>query len=356
MTADIECSCGETFQVDASLAGSRLPCPNCGQMHSLVRSREDGASALDAPAGTVPPEPPGDRNVVSAPVVGAILAVLVICLALLWALLAGSEGTGDGMGRGQGTGIGDGIGAGEGNGAGTGTGNSGDGPGAGTAGDGTGQAGGPDRSGSAAATQPTGTGQPTTQPVVRDVRIVRLPTVLEGDKKAALPPPPTGPPSGTSGTSGGGSTGRSNVGEDPGARGDISFTLVWGYSIGRQGRDMRGGPDVDIWVMDPRGQVLSTSREGFALGPTPDGGRIDHDDLGGWGTGNGGGPERVYWPKGRAPAGKYTYGIVWYEGIGSANYTVKVYIGNTPHITKTGRVVAAQRRRRITLGTVEARP
>ena len=112
---------------------------------------------------------------------------------------------------------------------------------------------------------------------------------------------------------------------------------------------------MDMWIVDPNGHTLSTSRDGRALGPTPDGGRIDRDDLGGHGEGDGGGPERAFWPKGKAPRGKYTYGVRWYKGIGVAKYTVRVYIGDTLHETKTGTISASDEGRRIELGTVTSR-
>lgn len=115
------------------------------------------------------------------------------------------------------------------------------------------------------------------------------------------------------------------AGHDPGYRGDISFVLVWSYA----GSSRYRGPDIDVWVTDPRGQTLSSSREHLGLGPSPEGGEIDIDDRGGWGDGwgqgDGGGPERVYWPETKSPVGTYTYGVRYYIGNGIATYTLRVY-------------------------------
>jgi|GEM_PF-2274059 len=119
---------------------------------------------------------------------------------------------------------------------------------------------------------------------------------------------------------------------DPGGRGDISFVLTWTHS----GSSRSEGPDIDMWVTDPNNYTLSTSRNGYSLGPTPNGGRIDHDDLGGWGSGDGGGPERAYWPTGSASRGTYRFGVRYYQGTGTAAYTFRVYVGTTAVRTYTG--------------------
>ncbi len=115
-------------------------------------------------------------------------------------------------------------------------------------------------------------------------------------------------------------------------QGDISFILTWTHS----GSSRSEGPDIDMWVTDPDGYTLSSSRNGYGLGPTPNGGRIDHDDLGGWGDGDGGGPERAYWPTGQAPGGTYIYGVRYYQGDGAASYTLKIYFGSNLYRTETG--------------------
>ena len=125
-------------------------------------------------------------------------------------------------------------------------------------------------------------------------------------------------------------------GADPGARlddgstGDPAFTLTWSHDQGDE------GPDIDLWVRNPKGQLVSTSRDGYGLGPTPEGGAIDRDDLGAHGSGTGGGPERAYWRQGSAPSGTYTYGVRYYQGDGTANYTVRVYINGKLEEKKTG--------------------
>ena len=87
---------------------------------------------------------------------------------------------------------------------------------------------------------------------------------------------------------------------DDGTVGDPAFTLTWSHDQSDE------GPDIDMWVRDPNGSVLSTSRDGYSLGPTPEGGAIDRDDLGAYGAGSGGGPERAYWLPGSQPGGTYS--------------------------------------------------
>jgi len=91
-----------------------------------------------------------------------------------------------------------------------------------------------------------------------------------------------------------------------------------------------------MWVTDPNGYTLSTSRNDYSLGPTPNGGVIDHDDLGGWGSGDGGGPERAYWPTGSASTGAYTFGVRYYQGDGTAYYSLRIYFGTTLYTSYTG--------------------
>lgn len=133
----------------------------------------------------------------------------------------------------------------------------------------------------------------------------------------------------------------------------MSFTLTWQYDLDRQGEDGSGGPDIDIWVLDPLGQRINTSTEPpISVGPTPQGGRADRDDRGGYGTGNGGGPERIFWPEGRSPGGVYRYGVRWFRGKGSARYVMKVYLGEELVDTKTGLLASSDAGKNIELGSV----
>ncbi|MBC2713396.1 MAG: hypothetical protein HGJ94_21080 [Desulfosarcina sp.] len=117
----------------------------------------------------------------------------------------------------------------------------------------------------------------------------------------------------------------SSEGTDPGAVlsdgtvGNPVFTLTWSHMESNE------GPDIDMWVIDPNHVMLSTSRDGASLGPTAEGGAIDFDDQGETGDGDGGGPERAFWPAGQMPAGVYTYGIYYYTGSGEADYTFRIY-------------------------------
>lgn len=141
-------------------------------------------------------------------------------------------------------------------------------------------------------------------------------------------------------------------GEDPGfvlddgSSGDPAFTLTWSHDQSDE------GPDIDMWVRDPKGQILSTSRDGYSLGPTPEGGAIDRDDLGAHGGGTGGGPERTYWRQGSAPSGTYTYGVRYYQGEGTADYTLRVYVNGDLVATKTGSFSSPGSR--VQLGQIDA--
>ncbi|MCG3171860.1 MAG: hypothetical protein GMKNLPBB_00001 [Myxococcota bacterium] len=166
-----------------------------------------------------------------------------------------------------------------------------------------------------------------------------------------MPGPGAGNAAGPGGDGGGGDAGNWFAsGLDPGSRGDISFTLVWSFSIDAQMGERRGGPDIDLWIVDPDGFRLSSSREGAGLGPSKNGGQIDMDDRGAWGDGDGGGPERAFWPTGGAPKGTYVYGVRWYLGFGSVQYTLRIYRGSTLVQEKTGRLGADQRGENVELG------
>lgn len=140
------------------------------------------------------------------------------------------------------------------------------------------------------------------------------------------------------------------AGIDPGARGNISFTLVWTHINSSR----PGGPDIDLQVLDPKGNLLSTSNIGARLGPTPEGGRIDRDDRGGWGRppSPGGGPERAYWPDGQAPLGTYTYGVCYYRGDGDVDYTLRVYDRDRLVVEKRGKLTPADEGSLLEVGQV----
>jgi len=134
-------------------------------------------------------------------------------------------------------------------------------------------------------------------------------------------------------------------GTDPGAiladgtTGNPVFTLTWSHSEDNE------GPDIDMWVIDPTNTMLSTSRDGASLGPTAEGGAIDYDDQGETGSGDGGGPERAFWPEGSAPAGIYNYGVRYYTGSGTANYMFRVYKEGSVSATRTGTLLASDPRK-----------
>ncbi len=140
------------------------------------------------------------------------------------------------------------------------------------------------------------------------------------------------------------------AGIDPGSRGTISFTLVWTHTNSSR----PGGPDIDLQVGDPKGNLLSTSNIGARLGPTAEGGRIDRDDRGGWGRPPtpGGGPERAYWPEGKAPPGTYTYGVSYYRGDGDVEYTLRVYDRDRLVVEKRGTLTQADEGSLVEVGQV----
>jgi hypothetical protein len=334
MKFNIDCPCGEVLLADSAQAGNTVTCPQCNCVHSMpLLSPSDQASVREGG---------GNRTTWTLPVIGSTVSTGLVIVALIWALLGGE------LGRGMGA-NGDGMGplaAGDG----SGIEHSGDGGGAGSEG--------------------VGTGGDQSEPTPEDRQPIpsRATTPAPGDdieigfgpmKDPEPPPPeharpePPNPPSGDlpgkSGKAGAGAGGR-GAGEDPGARGDVSFTLVWKYDINVQGGDRRGGPDVDIWILDPLGHRISTSTE--VLRRTPEGGGADFDDRGAHGNGDGGGPERVFWPEGKAPVGKYVYGVRWYQGVGSARFILRVYQGDKLVDTKTGLLRSTDKGRNIELGVI----
>jgi hypothetical protein len=119
---------------------------------------------------------------------------------------------------------------------------------------------------------------------------------------------------------GGSNDNEGSGGTDPGARGEISWTLTWSYS----GSEITEGPDIDLWVKTPSGETISgvnKSGSGFAL---------DIDDRGGFGSGNGGGPERIYSTSSSVTLGTYEYGVRWFGGnSGYVNYSIRLYYDGT---------------------------
>ena len=136
---------------------------------------------------------------------------------------------------------------------------------------------------------------------------------------------------------------RDEPGTDPVPRGDLSFSLVWSWMNSASVE----GPDIDIWVTDPNNETLSASRDAFSLGPSNSGGLIDFDDQGGTGPGDGGGPERVFWPIGGSLTGEYTFGVRYYSGNGTASYSISIYEGDTKVKEETGVVSTASEEREV---------
>jgi len=121
-----------------------------------------------------------------------------------------------------------------------------------------------------------------------------------------------------------------------GAIGDLTFVLTWSYS----GSSNFEGPDLNIRVIDPDGNTLTSDvtlpdlspiDNFYVLGPTLEGGIVDKYDEGGWGSGDGAGPERIYWPIGSAPTGTYSCFVSNDHGDGTANYIVRVYRNGMPN-------------------------
>lgn len=144
------------------------------------------------------------------------------------------------------------------------------------------------------------------------------------------------------------------AGIDPGGRGDVAFTLVWTHANSQR----PNGPDIDLWVKAPNGVYINSSGVGVGLGPASDSSMIDIDDQGGEMrsphrerrySGQGGGPERAFWPEGRAPRGEYAFGVRYYSGTGVATYTVRVY--NKENVVATHVGFLKEKGREIPVGT-----
>ena len=330
----IDCNCGEALMVAPEAVGGTIVCWKCGLEHSVPEQR------LDAKQGGTSGGEGEKRGRREAswllPTVSSAISIILIAGVLVWALSA--SGGGDGLGV-DGEGLGP-LAEGDG----SGTGKSGEGSGEGATGAGTGGA------PASPATAPSDNA--ATRP--RRKIEIDLPDIVE-----TPPPPPVPDPTpaqrvgdpGREGAAGGGGGGGGGPGI--GARGDVSFTLSWTYDVGGQGPERKGGPDIDIWVMDPLGQRINTSDERpIRRGPTQQGGRADRDDQGGYGPGDGGGPERIFWPDNKSPSGTYRYGIRWFNGVGSVEYVVRVYLGKELVATKTGTLTSRDINKNIELGSV----
>ena len=347
MSFQIQCFCGRMLRAEPSPYAT-LKCPGCGWEHAVPVIRAHQAGPGD-----------GRRHEWLGPVLTSTASIVLVLAALVWALLAGGGSGAGGSGRGSGSLVGDGPGMGK----------SGDGGGAG-ADNGGGAAGG---KGGALAAAPALKTTPkvavTPKPLVRPAKPTTKPTTrpagtVFGALQAVEPVAKTetetktetkdGDEAGKQGAAGGGGFGKGGEGNDPGAKGDASFTLTWGNYTSRQGHDPQGGgPDIDIWVKDPAKNIINTSGEGIIkLGPTSEGGRADIDDQGAYGDGNGGGPERIFWPTGKAPKGTYHYGVRWFQGTGTAQYTLRVYRGTTLVATKTGQLTDNDKGVNKELGTL----
>ncbi len=321
MILRIQCTCGKVLLVDSEKSSGSIICDNCNWVHSIPTT----------PSKTVNSH---SKNTTISPVmrilsiVPACLAVLILTAGLLWALsgplsygLAG-RGTGiSGQDEGSGTKYGDGAGAGEAS------------------------------EGTDAAKETTGTPQQASTGGESEKSVTENPSEAPPEPNKPLtpskpvgffvaekiekptppaPPAPASPPGGVAGRKGGGK----KPGKVITARGDISFILDWTYSQDRQGRFGRGGPDIDIWIIDPLKQKINTS--GGCLGPTPQGGQADVDHRGAYSNGHG--PERIFWPEGQAPKGKYIYGVRWFQGTGTVRYRIRVFRGKKLVAVKKGKL------------------
>ncbi len=147
---------------------------------------------------------------------------------------------------------------------------------------------------------------------------------------AATPPSPVSPGP-VAGRSGGdrGSTSGHGFGRDHGpgrgsgpgqplGTGDISFRMYW----------TPPSNDIDLHVICPRGHHIS-----YRSTRCPCGGTLDRDDR------TSGGPENVFWPDGRGPAGTYIYYAHYYSGAGAREVAIEVRRGT--QVVRTHRAVLA---------------
>ncbi len=100
--------------------------------------------------------------------------------------------------------------------------------------------------------------------------------------------------------------------------GDVQVTLSWDANS-----------DVDLHVIDPAGEEVFYGNRTVASG-----GQLDLDSNAACeidGVRN----ENITWPTGRAPVGRYTIRVDYWDSCGQSrtNYTVRVNAGGTPQIT-----------------------
>ncbi|MCU1450170.1 MAG: hypothetical protein JWP02_2340, partial [Acidimicrobiales bacterium] len=106
--------------------------------------------------------------------------------------------------------------------------------------------------------------------------------------------------------------------------GDVQATLLWA-----------NGSDLDLHVVDPRGDEIYFSRPQSASGGT-----LDHDDTAGCNS-TGTHVENVFWPRGGAPSGRYRVFVKNYDPCPApAQYELKVTVGGQVIYDRTGTLPA----------------
>ncbi len=116
-------------------------------------------------------------------------------------------------------------------------------------------------------------------------------------------------------------------GGNPGSQGVASWVLVWEY----RNSEIVEGPDIDLYVRHPNGSLVHGANRSGNNELS-----LDFDDRGGFGSGNGGGPERIVLSD-NPTTGVYVAGVRWYEGIaGSVRYRLTTYLGDREIATRSG--------------------
>jgi uncharacterized protein YfaP (DUF2135 family) len=106
--------------------------------------------------------------------------------------------------------------------------------------------------------------------------------------------------------------------------GDVQVTLLWA-----------DGNDLDLHVIDPSGAEIY-----FSHPTSSTGGTLDHDDTAGCSS-TGTHVENVFWPTGRAPAGRYRVFVKNYTSCGSqSRYSLQAKVRGLAVITTSGSVGA----------------